>query len=427
MPICNLYAKMPLRTSTTETPAKLEVVPLPKFNYTFHILDKQRRIAVQYTDKISMTTPLNYANLPEPIRSTYISDEVLTFYKAHNGTESTAAADGRKMYKLKNGDVITAAPIPSDINTQGETPIDIWMTYTTNNLSDKDLHLRGVRAFGMKVSNKFASADGSYELKKTDAEVLADRKYWWHVLGEDPYAMQTQNIGVATNKYFKLDVSTTPPTESMGDATATESFFVLLNSEETSPDVLSISLIPTSESKIYTSTAITDTPSGNTAGLPPTVRGVQLTTKRVTTTYWLIDSRNRLLLKKTVWSSEPSLPSDIRSPFLTDSQYHYYDVTQKTETVTEGVTIYGHTSTELKSVVDATTENIYVFYDPCTSLTFSSGPNEGRTQMYLLRFLNGQMFNQEDGKDGFGRDTDAGCIPIQQRCCQSLYLWSGAF
>lgn len=415
-----------LQVSTTKTVAKFEVAPGKKFKYIFKILDKKRRIAMQYETQMAMVTPLNYERIPEAIRSEYISDETINFYSSMTAS-ATTDADGRVIYNAPdNKKKTTVAPVPSDLNNTEQT-IEIWVTYTTNRLAEKDLHLRGVRAFSMRVGSdkdgyNYAYADNSTTLMKNATDAPTDNMFWWHVIGDDPYAVQVENVGATTNKYLNIEVtqnnSTTPPTvsvdQNMGKNTALTSSIILMGSSEADDEdkTITMRVLPVrEESVIY----------NDITGQNLHPASIKLVSRKKDVTYCLIDRKGKLLLKSgPVSSDEPIIPDDIRSPFLDDNQYHYYDAAQVTyNTTTE---TYTHGNTELISATDAT-GNIYIFYDQCTKLTFSSGPNEGRDQMYLLKYHNGVDFVQEDSKDGFDPSATKPVYPYNNGEA-NLYIYS---
>lgn len=415
----------PLQTSSTKTTAKFSVAAGKEFNYTFHILDRQRRIAMQYTTRMAMVTPLNYERIPAAIRSDYIQDETINFYSQVTSSGSTSA-DGRTIYKNPDNKYrTTGAPMPPlGIDSQGDTPIDIYVTYTTNHLNEKDLHLRGVRAFSMRVRSKdnggnvvdnYGYSDNGTDLKKSATDAQDNTMYWWHVVGSnstpDPYAVLVENVGATTNKYLGITVntSTTPPTitQTLGTTSDMSRYFVLMSSSVAN-DTIAMNVMPVGGVSVT---------YDETTGQHLRTETVWLASRKKQVKYHLIDRQGNLLLKSGfVASDEPSLPADMRSPFLDDDQYHYYDAV----TVTDG--IYTPSGSELVSATDAT-GIIYVFYDECTKLTFSSGPNENRDQMYLLRYHNGVDFVQEDGKDGFDSSPSTPVYPYNNGEV-NLYIYS---
>ena len=75
-----------------------------------------------------------YTSIPEEIRSPYISDETITF-KSFDGPFSPEALDA------------------ADAITETSTTSNIYITYTTDKLDEKFLHLQGVRPFNLKNSS----------------------------------------------------------------------------------------------------------------------------------------------------------------------------------------------------------------------------------------------------------------------------------
>ena len=378
-----------LQISRTKSVAKFSVAEGKKFNYKFIILDKQGRVAMQYTTELAMSLSLNYNRIPEAIRSEYIQDETLSFWSAVNKS-AAATADGR--YKYTGKTRTSVAPTPANLNTTDIIPI--YVTYTTNHLAEKHLHLRGVRAFGMELGQWAYAEDNTTELKKSSSYV-DNNKFWWHVIGGDPYAVQVQNVGATANEYLNIsvDTSTTPPTvtQSMGTNTNQTSFLVLMKSSqaEDADQTITMGVLPIGGEDVSY--------DDNAKYLQTT--NINLVSRKKNVTYYLIDRSHKLLLKSgPVASDEPIIPDDIRSPFLADNQYHYYNA------VSGNDGSYTPSGAELTSATDATSSVIYVFYDACTELSMYAGSQDDeRTniQMYLLKYDGGETYYQENGSDGF--------------------------
>ena len=112
------------------------------------------------------------------------------------------------------------------------------------------------------------------------------------------------------------------------------------------------------------------------------------------TTYHLIDRAGKLIANDILSeSSALGLPDDWTSPLV--SAYHYY----KTATITDGTYTL---SDPISSPFDATDGIIYVNYDVNNEIDLTGG------KTYLLRYLHGESFRQENGSDGInGTETKA--------------------
>ena len=126
-----------VRTFDNKTSA---VATLPVQNYTFHIINKSGNIAISsQTVRHPAGYPLTsgYTDIPAEIRSPYISDESIHFY---NSTTTNV------------GHQISATPADGT---------DIYVTYTTNNLMEKFLHLRGERVMNITIGGTYIYDSGS--------------------------------------------------------------------------------------------------------------------------------------------------------------------------------------------------------------------------------------------------------------------------
>ncbi len=147
--------------------------------YTYHIINRAGTEAIKYTIKQRSVTPLSYDNLPEPIRSPFIADETLTFYS--NDACTTA--------------ITTAGQATSSDN-------DIYVKYTTNQLSHQRLDLTGASSYKMRVSGAYVYDDnGSLAIGDgTETE-------YWLLTGNDPYAVEIKSQTGNHNHTISYDTS----------------------------------------------------------------------------------------------------------------------------------------------------------------------------------------------------------------------------
>ena len=88
-----------------------KIITIPLVTYTYHIVNQSKEVAITKTVKQAVGTALSgYSSIPKDIRSSYISDETVTFY-SFDGTYNV-------------GDIIPVAST-FDISTPIEaTPAD---------------------------------------------------------------------------------------------------------------------------------------------------------------------------------------------------------------------------------------------------------------------------------------------------------------
>ena len=155
-----------------------EVVSLPVQNYTYHIVNLSRNITFTHTVKQAAGKPLaGYNDIPDAIRSSYIADENIQFYSFSGDFDSAKLIDENKIAKT-----------PTDVT-------DIYVTYTTTNLSEKFLPLTKVRPYNLREGDNYLYGnDGLGKGAATD-EQKKDNAYLWYFLGSDPYDVTIQNIG----------------------------------------------------------------------------------------------------------------------------------------------------------------------------------------------------------------------------------------
>ena len=341
---------------TDEPAARWRFEPVPQNNtYTYNIVDRQGRIAIKYTtgaDQPAAKALSDYTDIPEAIRSPYLDGETVQFY-----TFSDSYSTPEELLNLLTDEnKITATPVTNNAN--------IYVTYTTDHLSEKFLRLRGARAFNI-VTNDGYAYDNSGTLAYDNVEANKTQpNHLWNISGGDPYAVQIENLG--THKYL---VSSTMPTLSLA-ATATNNFILMEESATANADHESMSLM------IATGTG---TPSYTT-------KAVNAYPVNSSVTYHLIDKAGKLIVSVPSTSSELALPDEWVSPLV--SAYHYYS--------TSGLSgdTYSPSGTITSPFDVGTGGDIYVTYDVGSAIDLTG------TNNYLLKFNGGESFKQEDGHDG---------------------------
>ena len=323
--------------------------------FTYKIIDKQGRIAIQSSPQTQPVGKLSgYENIPEEVRSPYIVDEEVSFYTFSGDYSSD---------KLSDENLITELPL---------TDATIYVTYTTDHLSEKALKLRGARAFNI-------AANGG-DIHDGESGNANSPNYMWFFTGGDPYAVIVKNAETSNFLAFTTPL-TTPPTLSIDNAP----YKFILMSGSSSDDEQQIILMPASGGTDYTSIEVTASPVS------------------VSSNYYLIDKAGKLIVGPLPSTSqELALPTEWVSPLV--SEYHYF----KTSGYDDGTDTYSPTNEIYNPVEVGTDGDIYVTYDVGTNVDITGG------KTYLLKFLHGQSFQQEDGKDGLMKDKDTN-EPIVQK------------
>lgn len=375
------------------TVMKMQAVKLPQHRYTYHIVDRTGRIAIKSTPTLQdITTPINIANIPSSIISPYIEDETLTAYRSASVLRTV---EGRSVYNLTG--VITETPTAGDA--------DIYIRYTLDHLSEKTLRINGKRSYNVvqPTSSKYMHATSATEVgfDVATSEVANTAEYLWNLVGNDPYAVQLQSI--SENKYYTLDTGSVPPASSLGDSGAQTYFIVMAGTD------------PEDESRVKMVAS-----SGTTS-----LAGSELkfTSNLPVATYHIVDKSHKIVISGSSTGGDLEVPAEITSPLV--AQYHYYkesdfNIVGDTYTLKDG-------ATELNNIGEAlsgSSIDIYVTYDVSNEAMFAKVKVDGTTYShvqaadeskdaptYMIRFLNGEKFNQENEVDGFLAEKSKGVYP----------------
>ena len=336
------------------------VVTLPLQTYTYHIVNRSGAIAIKYEVKQPEGKRLTqYADIPATISSPYLSGEDVTFYTF---SEAYTSAD-----QLNDENKITETP---DANA------NIYVTYTTAHLSEKYLKLRGARAFNIKDGGDYLYDNGGTLAQESTEANKTTSNHLWKFIGGDPYAVQIKNFGTGNNLAFS-----TPRTLTIGSTT-----FILAGTTSNDENIT-----------LMTATG-TGTPDYTT-------KAVSAYSVSSNVNYWIIDKSNKKLINEAITSteSELKLPDEWTSPLV--SAYHYY--TRSDFTVSDGTyTLNDPAPDEITSPFDVGDGgDIYVTYDVGNEIDITGGKN------YMLKFLYGEDFNQEDGVDGVSTTATKAVYP----------------
>ena len=341
--------------------------PALKRSYTFHMIDRSQRHAIQHTVSDQEVGKLSeYTDIPSAIRSPYLEGETMTFYSFTGDYSSD---------RITDENLITEMPLTDGAH--------IYVTYTNTHLSDKFLHLRGARALNVKIGGQYIYDDSGLKGELTDAN-KSQSNHLWYFTGEDPYAVQIRNAG--TDNYLGY---TSPSTLLVEADPANKNFILLSGSAEGDNSTYEQKelVAATGDNNHYRvgyseGLNISTTATGDAS--------VQVITYpvNVNSQYYLIDRAGKLIAGPLPSSSpELALPGEWVSPLV--SKYHYY----KAATENSGIYIVD-AADEISNPIESESGNIYVTYDVSDVIDITGG------KTYLLKFSNGEVFNQEDGKDG---------------------------
>ena len=337
------------------------VVELPLVNYTYHMVNVNNGLSISASKKQAVGTAISgTASIPSSIVSPYLTGETITFYSFDGAFSAGELSD-------------------ENIINETTTEDDIYVKYTTEHLMDegKFLRLSGARPFNIKVGENYLyNNSGAIGNTTTD---LSTSSRMWYFSGNDPYNIKVKNA--SGENYLTYSTSATPSTP--GLASSASETFVLLG-ETTDGEGKQLSL------------------KSNASG------GGTLTASafavEVSNSYVLIDKAGKLI-EDDIPSTGSSLvlPAEWQSPLV--STYHYWN----TASVTDGTYTC---SNEIFDIAQATPGGkIYVTYE-VNNLIDLEGEKDG-SKAYLLRFLDGDTFQQEDGKDGLMKDNSDN--PILQK------------
>ena len=187
---------------STLASTRMKVMEIGKVNYTFKVVDLAGNIAIQATEAITpFTTLTGFANIPAIIRSPFLADETISFYGSY-----TNDGTGRKNRSTGNSN------FSNPLTELPGTACDIYVAYTTTNLSSKNIKLLYSQQFNVKLNGEYIYWNSSDKkilsnASPTDAE-LESAAYLWHLRGRDPYAMRIDNKGYSIQE-FGDPISTT--------------------------------------------------------------------------------------------------------------------------------------------------------------------------------------------------------------------------
>ena len=359
--------------------SKVATLKLPA--YTYNIVDTQGHIAIKYTvnQPAGLALSDNYTSIPEAIRSTYLEDEEITFY-------STFTEGSRNNL---------SGPIMSTPDEGG----DIFVSYTTDHLSDKPLHLNASNPFKIQVNGEYIY-DQNMSLMHSSTDGDDANNYRWLVKGGDPYRVQIQNVESSTH-YFKWS---TAPSASLTLGTS-PSNFIIFGGSAAAPEgfkdqveLMAATGEDISSNTYYNVGRVSDVGllGSNTYGHGNAAIQVLLKAEQRNVTFHIIDMSGRIVVEVSGPFDGLDVPEQWKSPLV--QTYHYYTL-ENFRVTNNGVYTLRLNQTDIDDFLNAPAD-IYVTYDP--SDEYDLDGSENRTtdgKKYLLKFAGGTSFQQEKGDD----------------------------
>ena len=339
--------------------------------YTYCIVNKKGDIAIQYAVKQAEGKSLGtIEDIPADIRSSYLTNESASFYSF---SEPYTSKD-----QLTDEVGISATP---------SSDAKIYVTYTTDYLSEKFLKLRGARAFNIRNQSGENAYDNGGTLDYEDAN-NTQLSHMWNIGGsQDPYDVEIKNIGT-DHRYL---VFSTPPTLNLA-ATATTKFIIMAGSAA-------------GDGSTYEQVNLMA--ATGTGAYDFSKAEIKAYTVDLSFTYKLIDRQKKLLVTIENNETELKLPDEWISPLV--STYHFY----KTASIDGDTYTLSNPVTSVFEVESG--QPIYVNYDVSDKVDLdgrnSLNIEDKENKTYMLRFLNGESFYQEDGNDGIMTETQKAVYP----------------
>ena len=385
--------------------ARLKVIEVPTKSYVYHIMRGDHSIAAQATETQEAGVKLDFAHIPEIIRSPFVNPALgvtLSFY----GTSDNAA---------NSSSPITYAPDNGTSYTQ-----EIWVRYdlTSMNSTYKAYIDGSSTAFNVRLNGEYIYYDSGEANSKissqgtiTDTEASTDT-YRWYLGGSDPYAMTVMNAGATSGSQY-VTTSAVDKTALSWDSESNATKFIIKATStagvyevmyatgdgvDASETYYNIGRDATNGTRIFSNSTYAHGYSQLRFLLTPTA-SVQ------NVTYHLIDKAGVDLLQvvaRQVTTGAPLFPTDYWSPLV--AQYHYW-LASNFDVVDSKYTLKSE-QTELATI--STNTNIYVTYD-----TRDDYDLQNKKIMYLLKYEKGTPFKPENGSDGL---EESEVTPIYPYC-----------
>ncbi len=157
----------------------VKALDLPKFSYTYNIVDKSGRIAVKASASQTIFSSLSLASIPSIIISPFLVGENVTFYDSFNN--GSGAGTGTSRTHLSGS--ITETP---------NAAADIYVKYTTATLDAKPFKLSEDQEIFVRLNGHYIYYEDGV-IKSAATSQVTDA-YKWKLRNRDPYAMLIDNM-----------------------------------------------------------------------------------------------------------------------------------------------------------------------------------------------------------------------------------------
>ena len=389
------------------------VATIPLKEYTYHIVNKAGTIAITHTlrQPVGKTLTDDYLDIPAAIRSPYLEGEEVKFFNSSGHHDEDEIRE-----------------TPSATN-------DIYVTYTTNLLMQKFLHLRGARPLNLKVNGDYvydSGTTGTGTFSHTSSETdIATNPYFWFFSGEDPYAIDIRNA--ATDNIIGYATPSSSPTAlTLNTSPANSKFIIMATSgggEYQQMELMAATGDATGDNTYYRVGYTDDAYNISTTATGDASLQIQAYPNSATITYKLIDQAGKILMDIETKSDAVELPSDWQSPLV--EKYNYWKVGAFDTYGTGDNTVYklkaNPESWRINNITEAEGYVIYVTYEVNDKITFDISDDDkthsGEYPTYMLKFYQGQEFNQENGTDGIENSPQKAEYPYSNGDAM-LYIYS---
>lgn len=403
--------------------ARLSVLELPMMTYTYYIVDNSGHVAVKATEEQVTGTTLNYEAIPEVIRSPFLERGTLSFktYASKEIYDTGIAANYNYLsdsdHKLSSQNITTTN---SDEGAANEYKNHIFVFYTAH--SDYTSLIDGDE-YNVILNNEYLFYDntGSTETIKSVGDIgenAIKNGYLWALGGGDPYAMtiyvnfRDNNDVIVEKKYVKVENWANGAITFVSTASEASKFIIksstVLGAYEVMATTGDGAYVPATgigaDASVINFNMGRVTENGSTVvkmydngTYPHGFSQILFQLKKSTATrvtYHLIDMTRKELLTESgrqAAGEKPQIPAEIFSPLVGYENYTYWKAVP-----------YDVNGVATDAVAYTTSE---VFYDPVPSdvwITYTANDlvDMNHTTMYLLKFLQGDAFRQENGSDG---------------------------
>lgn len=384
-----------------EDALRLYIEPLPLMDYTYYIVNLSGEVAVKATAEQMTGIALGSETIPNEIKSPFLNGATLKFYNFNSKDDFDARTLANKT------EIFTTNSDQGDAN---EYKNHILVYYSGLQSAYTDL-INGTTAadYNVILNNEYIYYEANTIKSNTSiVGVSTDAKNLWTLGGSDPYRMTIKNKGA--DKYVSVPNWAAGALDWSSDVPASK--FII--KAGTSPGTYEVMAATGWDVDAHEDTYYNiGRPERNTVRMYSKddydhgYQQIMFQLKKSSAKqiiYHLIDKSNNLLLSENARQAreeEPHIPAEYFCPLV--EKYTYwksdprvsgavaFEDNQKFQDVFtdyEWTNTAGHES-EYKENID-----IWITY------TTSDEIDLKHTTMYLLKFFQGDEFNQEDGSDG---------------------------